>query len=145
MNKGVTTIFGIDKKQGQSSQKGLALIIIVFIMMVLAALGMVLTSLQSTRFATARAALRETQAFYIGEVCFSRATELLYDNPTGFKGPSRLSPWGADPSDPSNNNKGYFTETMTVQGVQGHFNCYAEQAGSNVILTIESAMDVTEQ
>ena len=78
-----------------SNEHGVTLIVMVLAIMVFGVLGAVLVSMQSTQFETARALFREGQAFYVGDSGVARGKHVLAENPLGYLGPTRSSPWAA--------------------------------------------------
>jgi hypothetical protein len=121
---------------------GVVLIIVVFFMMVAGMLGAVVASMQGVYFETSRGHLRTTQAFFVGDAGLERGKELLNDDPESYKDP-RSWPWQADPRDPTNPNKGWFSETITVGAAPGHYDVYADGTGGGgtVTLTAQGQMD----
>ncbi len=131
----------------QQSNSGVALIMAVFAMMVLAALGLMMASMHGTTASVSRGHYRETQAFFIGDAGFSRGKEILDDDPSWR--PSASNCAALNMSHDTSGGQSYCRQTMTIgtspDTISGHFDIFVDDlGGGDIDLRIRSAMDSTE-
>ncbi len=126
---------------------GVALIMAVFAMMVLAALGLMMASMHGTTASVSRGHYRVTQAFFIGDAGFSRGKEILDDDPDWR--PSASNCTAMNMSHDTSSGQSYCRQTLTIgtspNAISGHFDIFVDDlGGGDIDLRIRSAMDSTE-